>query len=240
MRIIHWLSVTHLLQASQFPPLHRECKKQRRNLIHSHEKNTASLCRQKSFCTPDLQPKFKFHQKYANGTRRLEFGFKTTGRNVMSEEESISPAWKQLWMCPMHIIGHILNWLNLYQLRNVSEVSSILRVTAEVVSVPSLPSLSPFSIHLMKQLATLCTCVYYDNQVQQQQQVNIFTLGKGERNKFWLWYPTFGQDPAWLTKCEYWYTSWSCLFSHALPWLLNQSSMGELWVGESSWLIAHR
>lgn len=55
MRIIHWLSITHLLWASQFlSPLPREHKQRRRNLIHSHKQITASLHRQKSFCTLDL------------------------------------------------------------------------------------------------------------------------------------------------------------------------------------------
>lgn len=74
-----------------------------------------------------------------NSTSRLEFGFKIKGRNAMFKEENVSPAWKQLHTCPMHIIGHILNRLNLYQLRNFSEVLSILRVAVEAVNVPLYP-----------------------------------------------------------------------------------------------------
>lgn len=174
MRIIHCLSVTYLFWASQFPSLHREHKKQRRNLTHRHKKDTAPLCRQKPFCTPDLQPKFKLHHIHANGTRR--FGFKTTGRNVMFKEESISPAWKQLRTCPVHIIGHIFNWFNLYYLGNASEVRSIPRVAAEALQrhCRVSPSTLTFS-HSLNETACNshcpCTCVSHDNQVQQQQQI---------------------------------------------------------------------
>jgi len=91
MRITHWLSVPVFMGSSASFSTQR-AQKQTRNLIYSHEKNTASLHRQKSFCTLDLQPKIKVHQIHANGARRLETGFKTTGRNVMFKEERVSPA----------------------------------------------------------------------------------------------------------------------------------------------------
>lgn len=43
MRIIHQLFVPHILWAPQFPTLHRKHKKQRRNLIYSHEKPTVYI-----------------------------------------------------------------------------------------------------------------------------------------------------------------------------------------------------
>lgn len=58
---------------------------------HLQSRKTYSLYRHES-CTPDLQSKFGFHQILANGTRKLEFGFKTVGRNVMFKEESASAA----------------------------------------------------------------------------------------------------------------------------------------------------
>lgn len=86
----------------------------------------------------------------------------------------------------------------------ISEVLSILR-GCRGSHWPSLPSFSPFpTTEELPPPTALCTRVYHLNQAQQQQQVQIFTMGKGERNKFWLWSPTSGEAPAWLTKCEYW------------------------------------
>lgn len=168
MRIIHWLSVTHLLWASQFPFLHRGHKKQRRNLTHSHEKEYSTSMQAEILLHFRPSPKFKLHHIHANGTRR--FGFKTIGRNVMFKEESISPAWKQLRTCPVHIIGHIFNWLNLYQLGNVTEVAQ------EWLQRHCRVSLSTLTFfHSLNETACNshypCTCVSHDNQVQQQQQI---------------------------------------------------------------------
>lgn len=118
MRIIHQLSVPHILWALSFL-LYTESTTSKEEISSTTtKKTTVALSRHKSFCTPDLQPKFRFHQTLANGTRRLEFGFKTMRKEVMFKEESVSAAWKQLPTCPVGVIDHVLNWLHLYQLRN--------------------------------------------------------------------------------------------------------------------------
>lgn len=117
MEIIHQLSVPIFYGLLSFL-LYTESTRSKEEISSTIMKITMSLCRHKSFWTPDLQPKFRFHQIDANGSWRSEFGFKTTGGNVMFKEESVSAAWKQLPTCPVGITGRVLNWLHLYQPRN--------------------------------------------------------------------------------------------------------------------------
>lgn len=200
MRIIHQLFVPHILWAPQFPTLHRKHKKQRRNLIYSHEKPTVYA---------DTNPAPQTFSPRLGSTKHLQMA--PGGWSLALKQ------WEEMWCLKKKV-----------QLENNSQhaqwvllaifLTDYIFISWEIFRGteypernsrgshwPSLPSLSPFpSTEELPAPTALCAHVYLLNQAQQQQQVKIFTMGKGERSKFRLWSPTSGEAPAWLTECEYW------------------------------------